>query len=69
MSDIIQLVKFDPITGDLSVTTEAINYFSQLPSNIKIAPVALIGPIASGKSFLANNLLNQSSNSFSIGNK
>ena len=69
MSDILQLVKFDPITGDLSVTTEAMNYLSQLPSNIKIAPVALIGPIASGKSFLANNLLNLNTETFSLGNK
>ena len=40
----------------MQVTSDAMAYLASMPKEVKIAPVALIGAINSGKSFLANQL-------------
>ena len=34
-------------------------FFSSLPSSLKLAPVSIVGPVSTGKSFLANLLVQQ----------
>ena len=45
-------------TGEFEVSVEAMEFLQQL-GNQKVAPIVIGGPYRSGKSFLANRLLNQ----------
>lgn len=56
MGEVIQFVNFDQSTGEITITPEAMSFLASLPTHIKIAPLAIVGPLSSGKSFLCNNL-------------
>ncbi len=62
----IQLVYISD--GMIEPTVEAINLLTAL-KNEKISILSLNGPLSSGKSFLANNILNKSSSGFKSGEK
>ena len=51
---VLQFIAMDPNTGALEVTSEAMAFLSCMPSKVKVAPVAIIGPVGSGKSYLVN---------------
>lgn len=44
------------MTGEMQVTPEAMSYLASMPKEVRIAPVAIVGPISSGKSLLASTL-------------
>ena len=52
--------------GLLEPTTEAINFLTAL-RNEKLCILALTGPLSSGKSYLANTIINKSSSGFKAG--
>ena len=54
--------------GLLEPTTEAINFLTAL-RNEKLCILALTGPLSSGKSYLANTIINKSSSGFKAGEK
>ena len=54
--------------GLLEPTTDAINLLSALKDE-KLCILSLNGPLSSGKSFLANNIINKSSSGFKAGEK
>jgi hypothetical protein len=56
MGEVIQFVNFDQSTGEMTITPEAMSFLASLPTHIKIAPLAIVGPLSSGKSFFCNNL-------------
>jgi GTPase Era involved in 16S rRNA processing len=62
----LQFITIDDKTGKFEVTQQAMMFLESLPHNKKIAIVAIAGPYRTGKSFLANRLLNQSQG-FEIG--
>ena len=62
----IQLVYISD--GMIEPTVEAINLLTAL-KNEKLSILSLNGPLSSGKSFLANNILNKSSSGFKSGEK
>lgn len=62
----IQLVYISD--GMIEPTVDAINLLTAL-KNEKLSILSLNGPLSSGKSFLANNLLNKSSSGFKSGEK
>lgn len=57
MNQVIQFVVVDQASGQMSVTSEAMEFFSSLPTFMKLAPVSIVGPLSTGKSFLANLLV------------
>ena len=54
--------------GLLEPTTDAINLLSEL-KNEKICIISLNGPLSSGKSYLANTIINKTSSGFKAGEK
>ena len=52
--EVIQFITIDDKSGDMAVTPEAMGFLTSLPSEMKIATLAVIGPINSGKSYLCN---------------
>ena len=52
----------------LEPTTEAINLLTAL-KNEKLCILSLNGPVSSGKSYLANSIINKSSTGFKAGEK
>jgi hypothetical protein len=54
----LQFITIDDKTGKFEVTQQAMMFLESLPHNKKIAIVAIAGPYRTGKSFLANRLLN-----------
>jgi hypothetical protein len=60
-NEAIQFVSVDSNTGSMSVTSEAMNFLSSLPSSMKLVIVSIVGPISTGKSYLANLLVKQDS--------
>ena len=62
----VQLVYIED--GMLEPTTDAINLLTAL-KNEKISILSLNGPLSSGKTFLANNIINKSSSGFKAGEK
>ena len=62
----IPLISIDDKSGLFEVDPQAMVFLESLPRDKKVAVVAIAGPYRTGKSFLANRLLNQSSG-FEIG--
>lgn len=62
----IPLIQIDEKTGAFEVDPQAMVLLESLPRDKKVAVVAIAGPYRTGKSFLANRLLNQSAG-FEIG--
>lgn len=62
----IPFISIDQKSGHFEVTSNAMEFLDSLPRNIKVSVVAIAGPYRTGKSFLANRLLNQSKG-FEIG--
>ena len=60
----VQLVYIE--NGMLETTTEAINLLTAL-KNEKISILSINGPLSSGKSYLANNIINKISKGFKAG--
>jgi hypothetical protein len=51
--EFIQFVSLDK-SGDISISTEAMNFLGSLPSDQKLAIVTVFGPIQSGQTQLAS---------------
>eukprot|EP00347_Sterkiella_histriomuscorum_P019605 403340994 len=62
----IPFINIDQKSGKFEVTSEAMILLESIPRNFKVSVVAIAGPYRTGKSFLANRLLNQSQG-FQIG--
>ncbi len=62
----LQFITIDDKTGRFEVTQQAMMFLESLPRSQRIAIVSIAGPYRTGKSFLANRLLNQSQG-FEIG--
>ena len=62
----IQLIYIED--GILELSTDAINLLTAL-KNDKISILSINGPLSSGKSFLANSIINKSSSGFKTGEK
>ena len=62
----IPFIHIDHKDGSFQVNSEAMELFESLPRNSKVSVVTIAGPYRTGKSFLANRLLNQSKG-FEIG--
>ncbi len=54
----IPFVTIDDKTGKFEVTQQAMMFLESIPSSQKMAIASIAGPYRSGKSFLANRLLN-----------
>lgn len=62
----IPFITIDEKTGHFEVTPDAMMFLESLPRHSKLAVVSIAGPYRTGKSFLANRLLNQSTG-FEVG--
>lgn len=62
----IPFISIDQKTGTFEVSQEAMVFLESIPRNMKISVVSIAGPYRTGKSFLANRILNQSKG-FEIG--
>ena len=56
----IPFITIEDKTGKFELTQQAMMFLESIPSSQKVAIVSIAGPYRSGKSFLANRLLNQS---------
>lgn len=54
----IPFITIDEKQGTFDVTSQAMMLFESIPSNMKVSVIAIAGPYRTGKSFLANRLLN-----------
>ena len=55
--DSVRLIKPVPGTTTLAVDDAGLTFLRSLPAGVSVAPVVVIGPYRSGKSFLLNNAL------------
>ena len=63
----IPFISIAESSGHFEVSQQAMIFLEGLPRTKKVAVVAIAGPYRTGKSFLANRLLNLSKNGFAIG--
>jgi polynucleotide 5'-kinase involved in rRNA processing len=62
----IPFITIDEKEGTFAVTTDAMVFLESIPRSMKVSVVSIVGPYRTGKSFLANRILNQSKG-FAIG--
>ena len=55
----IPFISIDEQSGRFEVASQAMVFLESLPRNKRVAIVSIAGPYRTGKSFLANRLLNQ----------
>lgn len=54
----IPFIMIDEKNGSFEVTQQAMVFLESIPRHFKVSVVAIAGPYRTGKSFLANRLLN-----------
>ncbi len=58
MAQAIPFINIDEETGSMEITPESMAFLESLSTEKKVIVIAIAGPYRSGKSFLANRLLN-----------